>query len=90
MEQGRCLIQTLLTSSRLIPHLDLGKDVSSSPVRAACISTAEDHGDRGAADGWLRNLRLCLLPFVGWDTHRCQAQGTNPGHARRFPQSHSH
>lgn len=65
-EIGRCLIQALLTSDRLIQPLDLRGDVCTCPIRPACINITGDHVYWGTADGGFGNLTktssfLCRL-----------------------------
>lgn len=64
MKQGRCLIQTLLTSNRLIHPLDLRKDVCTSPISPASVNITEDRVCRRIADGYLGNLTKTLSSFL--------------------------
>lgn len=59
-----CLIQTLLTSKRLIRPLDLRKDVCTSPKRSACANITEDRASWGTADGYRGNLSKTLSFFL--------------------------
>lgn len=64
VSEDRCLIQTLLTSDRLIHPRELRKDACTCPASPACINIAEDPAYWGTADGYLGNLTKTLSSFL--------------------------